>query len=243
MFGNWAMGRVTIAITPTITSTIEITIATIGRLIKNFDIPLSSLRFARCHKRFWVHQRTGTNLLHPLGDNAFTELPSEVRALRALTYLGADANRLTELPAWIRPPHCGGERTGVDRSGDDVGPELTRGKTMHWLKTRRILKQDRHALGLPKHFYFLTPTKGFNLGEYLYGRTLGAKPVDGAVRMTLPSARTSRTLRRGQVVVVTLDPRSSGAMGSFDELLTKLSRNGLSPVSVDDLAGSPAVRA
>lgn len=136
-----------------------------------------------------------------------------------------------------------GELAALGAAGDDVVPELTRGKAMHWLKTRRILKQDRHALGLPKHFYFLTPTKGFNLGEYLYGRTVGAKPVDGAVRITLPSPRTSRTLRRGQVVVVTLDPRSSGAMVSFDALLTKLSHDGLSPVSVDDLAGSPAVRA
>src|SRR5678815_5938517 len=72
MFGNWATGRVTIVITPTITSTIEITIATIGRLIKNFDIPLTAFRFASGHKGFWIHQPTGMNLLHPLGDNAFT---------------------------------------------------------------------------------------------------------------------------------------------------------------------------
>jgi hypothetical protein len=114
---------------------------------------------------------------------------------------------------------------------------------MHWLKTRRILKQDRRQLGLPKHFYFLTPSKGFNLGEYLYGRTLGARPVDGAVRITLPSPRVNRPVRQGQVVVVTVDPRSSGSMVSFDELLTELSRDGLSPVSVDDLAGSPGVKA
>ena len=135
------------------------------------------------------------------------------------------------------------ELAALGAAGDDVVPELARGKTMHWLKTRRILKQDRHALGLPKHFYFLTPTKGFNLGEYLYSRTLGAKPVDGAVRITLPSPQVSRPMHRGQVVVVTLDPRSSGSMVSFDELLTELTRDGLSPVSVEDLAGSPAVRA
>jgi hypothetical protein len=32
-------------------------------------------------------------------------------------------------------------------------------------------------------------------------------------------------------------------MVSLDELLTELSREGLSPVSVDDLAGSPGVKA
>jgi hypothetical protein len=135
------------------------------------------------------------------------------------------------------------ELTALDAAGDDVVPELTRGKAMHWLKTRGILKQERSALGLPKHFYFLTPTKGFNLGEYLYGRTIGAKPVDGAVRMTLPSPQVNRPARRGQVVVVTLDPRSPGSMVSFDALLSELSRDGLSPVSVEDLAGSPAVKA
>ena len=38
MLGNWAMGRPTIVTAPTITVTIAITIATIGRLMKNFDI-------------------------------------------------------------------------------------------------------------------------------------------------------------------------------------------------------------
>ena len=61
--------------------------------------------------------------------------------------------------------------------------------------------------------------------------------------MTLLSPRVNQTVRRGQVLVVTVDPRSPGAMVSFDELLSELSREGLSPVSVDDLAGSPAVRA
>src|SRR3981189_375797 len=63
------------------------------------------------------------------------------------------------------------ELTALGTAGDDVVPELARGKNMHWLKTRRILKQDRRQLGLPKHFYFLTPRKGSNLRAYCYGRT------------------------------------------------------------------------
>jgi hypothetical protein len=38
MFGNIAIGNCTIAITPRITMMIEITIATIGRLMKNLAI-------------------------------------------------------------------------------------------------------------------------------------------------------------------------------------------------------------
>ena len=38
MFGNCATGRLRMVIPPTITSKIETTIATIGRLMKNFDM-------------------------------------------------------------------------------------------------------------------------------------------------------------------------------------------------------------
>ena len=38
MLGNWAIGRPAIVTTPTITVTIAITMATIGRLMKNLDI-------------------------------------------------------------------------------------------------------------------------------------------------------------------------------------------------------------
>ena len=38
MLGNCATGRVAMVIAPTITIRIEITMATIGRLMKNFDI-------------------------------------------------------------------------------------------------------------------------------------------------------------------------------------------------------------
>jgi hypothetical protein len=38
MLGNWAMGNCTMETTPTITMMIEMTIATMGRLMKNFAI-------------------------------------------------------------------------------------------------------------------------------------------------------------------------------------------------------------
>src|SRR5215813_9602048 len=44
MLGNWAMGRLRMVTAPTITVTIAITIATIGRFMKNFDILISHVR-------------------------------------------------------------------------------------------------------------------------------------------------------------------------------------------------------
>jgi hypothetical protein len=43
------------------------------------------------------------------------------------------------------------------------------------------------------------------------------------------------------VVVVTLNPRSPGSMTALDELLSCLSRRGLTAVSVDELAAPRAV--
>src|SRR5271170_5319125 len=52
-FGNWATGRPLIVTRPTMTMMMEITIATIGRLIKNRDMPsVGRLRSRRgqCHR-------------------------------------------------------------------------------------------------------------------------------------------------------------------------------------------------
>src|SRR5437879_2415390 len=69
MLGNWAMGRFKMVIAPTKTRRIEITMATMGRLIKNFDIGLPSL--ACRSKWLGVHLHAGAHFLHALGHHAF----------------------------------------------------------------------------------------------------------------------------------------------------------------------------
>jgi hypothetical protein len=141
-------------------------------------------------------------------------------------------------------PHGGVTDADLDSlraDGNGVVAELTRGKLMHWVKTRKILKRQARAFELPKRYYFLTPRKGFNLGEYVVARTGGARPVAGSVHLDLPSPRVNRALSRGEVVVVTLNPRSPGSMTAFDELLSGLSQRGLTAVSVDELAASRSV--
>ena len=72
MLGNCAIGRLRIVMEPTITITIEMTMATMGRLIKNFDIGLPFLTF---HGEWLgVHLHAGTYLLHSLDDHAFALL-------------------------------------------------------------------------------------------------------------------------------------------------------------------------
>src|SRR5712664_3595145 len=74
MFGNWAMGRLNMLIAPTIIMTMEITMATMGRLIKNFDIGLPSLTFRP--KRLGVYLHARTHLLHALGNHPLAALQS-----------------------------------------------------------------------------------------------------------------------------------------------------------------------
>src|SRR5712692_9460959 len=75
MLGNSATGRLAIVTEPTITMRMAITIATMGRLMKNFDIELPFLRFgSRGRKGLRVYLRPWLNFLHALSDNAFTRL-------------------------------------------------------------------------------------------------------------------------------------------------------------------------
>src|ERR1700733_14085083 len=69
------MGRLKMVIEPTITMTMEITIATMGRFIKNFDIASPSRGF-RGGKGLRVHLHSGTHLLNALGNYAIAALQS-----------------------------------------------------------------------------------------------------------------------------------------------------------------------
>jgi len=72
MLGNCATGKLKIVMAPTSTKTMEITIATMGRLIKNFDMAL--LAFAFHGEWLSVHLHPRSHLLHALGNDALATL-------------------------------------------------------------------------------------------------------------------------------------------------------------------------
>src|SRR5208283_1990935 len=74
MLGNCATGKLRMVIAPTITITMEITMATMGRLIKNFDMGLPS--FGVRDKRLGVDRHARTHLLYALGNHALAALQS-----------------------------------------------------------------------------------------------------------------------------------------------------------------------
>src|SRR5271156_5285400 len=63
IFGNWAIGRAAMDTAPTITIRIAMTIATMGRLMKNCDISFPPCFFSRVAERLWGHAHTGSCLL------------------------------------------------------------------------------------------------------------------------------------------------------------------------------------
>src|SRR5271165_7404061 len=74
MLGNCATGNPSMVMAPTITIMIEMTMATIGRLMKNFDICSPFLGF--CRKWLGIHLRARAHFLQALGDYAFAGLQS-----------------------------------------------------------------------------------------------------------------------------------------------------------------------
>src|SRR5262249_50975509 len=74
MFGNCAMGKLRMVREPTSTRTIEITIATIGRLMKNFDMTSPAYRFRS--EWFRVDPGTGAHLLNSFGNHPVTRIES-----------------------------------------------------------------------------------------------------------------------------------------------------------------------
>src|SRR5882762_3965041 len=92
MLGNCATGRAEIATAPTITVRIEMTMATMGRLMKNFDILLSPCLIRRAAVRLCVHCRARHGLLYTLHEPA-----------------------LAGLQAFPDHPHCADSITDLDR--------------------------------------------------------------------------------------------------------------------------------
>src|SRR5713226_341886 len=72
------MGSPAIETAPTMTMRIEITIATMGRLMKNLDMELLSRRFRRCGIRLGIHRHARANFLHAFGHHSFARLQSIV---------------------------------------------------------------------------------------------------------------------------------------------------------------------
>jgi hypothetical protein len=109
--------------------------------------------------------------------------------------------------------------------GDELLPEVPGSGTFHWVRTRGMLRSQAHALGLRHSFYYLEPRGGLSVGQLVLGRTAGATPVKGALRLSATEQLPQRTMRAGDVIVVELGGSSS--LSGLERIVSRLSSEGL----------------
>ncbi len=125
---------------------------------------------------------------------------------------------------------------------EELMPEVPASAPLRWIRTRTLLRSQARALGLRHHFYYLRPRGGLSLGQLVLGRTAGATPVKGALRISSTSKLPQRQLRAGDVVV--LEAGSSRAsLAGLERIVEELRAEGLASVSLSGLTGSAAINA
>jgi processive 1,2-diacylglycerol beta-glucosyltransferase len=125
----------------------------------------------------------------------------------------------------------------LDATHNEPFPELGAGRLIGWIHTRRALTQEAAVLGLRGRVYYLAPSGGLTLGQYLLARRTGAVPVRGEFTVRDDAALAMRSVHGGQILVVTLDRGGVEASRLLIELLGQLDRDGLSVEPVRDLIG------
>ena len=120
----------------------------------------------------------------------------------------------------------------VRADGSDLIPRLKGGGPVRWVGTRQQVKHMAHQLGESGHIYYAPPTHGFTLTQDLLGKTAGASPIRGRIRITGP--RPLDGLRRGDVVEVSATSGSNWR-ATIRWLYAELKARHLSAVPADQL--------
>jgi hypothetical protein len=148
--------------------------------------------------------------------------------------------------------HASFSDNGVDASAtigdlralhDELVPEVPRSRSLfRWLRTRGTLSAQARALGLHHRFYFLQPANGLTVGQLVLARTAGATPVAGALRLNAGAPLPHRSMRSGDVLVVSVDGSTSSSAGVL-RIVSWLRSDGLSVEPLGSLTGSTSIKA
>ena len=91
------------------------------------------------------------------------------------------------------------------------------------------------ALGLGRNFLY-EPDRDFSIGQYLLAHAAGGSPVRGAAQVN-PGDQVG-DLRRGEIVEMSANPASPAWPSTLDSLGRRLTRGGLTGVTVSELVNS-----
>ena len=125
----------------------------------------------------------------------------------------------------------------LDTTENEPFPQLSSARFMGWVHTRRALRREASILGLHGRLYYLEPSGGLTLGQYLLGHRVGAVPVRGDFVVRDDRALAAGPLRRGQILVITLNQDTAADERLLVHLLQQLDRLGLKAEPVGDLLG------
>jgi processive 1,2-diacylglycerol beta-glucosyltransferase len=119
---------------------------------------------------------------------------------------------------------------------DELLPEVPSSSPLRWVKTRSVLHKQAKALGLHHRFYYMQPPGGLSVGQLVLARTDNAVPVKGSMQLNALAPLPQRTIRAGDVLVVSVDGSAESVLG-FDRLVSELSARGLAAESLEALTG------
>jgi UDP-N-acetylglucosamine:LPS N-acetylglucosamine transferase len=126
--------------------------------------------------------------------------------------------------------------------GEQIVPQMpVSASLLRWLRTRGILGAQAHALGLRSDYYFLQPS-GLTVGQLVLARSADATPVSGALRISSTASLPQRSMRAGDVLVVSVDGSRASLLG-LERMLERLRADGLVPESLGALTRSPSISA
>ncbi len=119
---------------------------------------------------------------------------------------------------------------------DELLPEVPSSSPLRWVRTRSVLHKQAKALGLHHRFYYMQPPGGLSVGQLVLARTDNAVPVKGSMQLSARAPLPQRTIRAGDVLVVSVDGSAESVLG-FDRLVSELSARGLATESLEALTG------
>lgn len=126
--------------------------------------------------------------------------------------------------------------------GDELVPEVPGSTLLRWERTRGVLRKQARALGLHHRFYYLQPPGGLSVGQLVLGRTAGATPVRGQLRISATGPLPQRPMRAGDVLVVELDGSPASVLG-LERIVAWLGSDRLGAAPLTWLTRSPSISA
>jgi len=110
----------------------------------------------------------------------------------------------------------------VHAAGDGLVPEAAHSSFLRWLSTRGQLHRQASALKLGRHYYYLPPRGGADLGQLVMAQLAGETPVYGAY--DVHGASLHGAVRPGDVIV--LEASGPQVVADVSELGRELASRG-----------------